>query len=264
MLRLLTVFTLSFVFLGLGQVSWVSANRERIASLTDGIRVPFWTLNAYLNAEADFWFDLRSVQEENRELSTELLSLKGQYLTVSEELRVCSFQGEQGSRLPLNTQKYIMGRITGMKGNSYLWLNQGASAGLQSGDLVVSLDNLVGWISRVEENRSLVKLISSPDVLLSGIDRDSPTRTKGLVRGDFGLSMVMDNILFESEISISDTIISFISVTDCTSPIPVVLGEVVDIEFASGETIKRATIKSRLNLLGLEEVFVVSGEPCSY
>lgn len=222
----------------------------------DGSRSFAWRLNKTLSKEFQFWRDLRRIYGEKIALEEKLILVESQLVQEREKLRLCAVTEKQLSFFPQKNSSLIMARVVGREGDFYLRLNRGEEDGLTSGDLVLYLNNFVGTILKSEPRSSLAKLLISPETVLQGIDQTSSGRARGLVRGSFGLTLVMENLLPAAEIKKGDLIISYFEISPRSQEIPLLIGKVDSLELGPDGIVKKAYIRSQVDLLNLEEVFV--------
>jgi|GEM_PF-5608505 len=261
MARLLTLLLVNLLFWIVGSQDWYLRVRNRLFTEADKCRAPLWQLKVAGQRERQFWKGLRQSYQQSDLLREEVLLLEGEKLRLEEEFRVCQLWRDQINQEVGEPQDLVKARISGRRESYFLVINRGWDDGLRGEDPVIYLDNLVGFLSEVGANWSLVRLISSPEVILTGVDQDDPQRSKGIVRGNYGLSLIMDNILPEAEVRPGDVIVTYLTRPGEATEEVLVIGEVASVEGESSQSVKKAVLRSRLDLLNLEEVFVVKGDP---
>ncbi|MDE3103006.1 MAG: rod shape-determining protein MreC [Chloroflexota bacterium] len=138
-------------------------------------------------------------------------------------------------------------------------LGSGSNDGIAVGDVVVSDQGLVGRVSQVGPGYSKVLLVTDPGSVVSALVQGS--RASGLVRGQYGDTLVMDWILQTEPVSIGDVVITagLSDGTDLRSLYPkgLVIGKVVALERAQNSAYKTAIVLPAVDLRRLEHVLVV-------
>jgi rod shape-determining protein MreC len=138
-------------------------------------------------------------------------------------------------------------------------LGTGSSDGVKTGDVVVSDQGVVGRVSEVGPGYSKVLLVTDPASAVSAIVQGS--RASGIVRGQYGDTLVMEWILQSEPVAIGDVVITAgLSVgNDLRSLYPkgLVLGKVVALDRAENAAYKRAVILPAVDLRRLEHVLIV-------
>ena len=142
-------------------------------------------------------------------------------------------------------------------------LGSGSNEGIAVGDVVVSDQGLVGRVSQVGPGYSKVLLVTDPGSVVSALVQGS--RASGLVRGQYGDTLVMDWILQTEPVSIGDVVITagLSDGTDLRSLYPkgLVIGKVVALERAQNSAYKTAIVLPAVDLRRLEHVLVVKSAP---
>jgi rod shape-determining protein MreC len=138
-------------------------------------------------------------------------------------------------------------------------LGAGSDAGVRVGNIVVSDQGVVGRVSDVGPDYSKVLLITDPASSLSAIIQGS--RATGIVRGQYGDTLVMEWILQTEKVEVGDTVITAgLAVgNDLRSLYPkgLVVGRVVALDRAENSAYKRAIVLPGVDLRRLEQVLVV-------
>lgn len=138
-------------------------------------------------------------------------------------------------------------------------LGSGATEGITVGDVVVSDQGVVGRVSQVGPGYSKVLLITDPGSAVSAIVQGS--RATGIVRGQYGDTLVMEWILQTEPVEIGDVVITagLSDGKDLRSLYPkgLVIGKVVALERAENAAYKTAIVLPAVDLRRLEHVLVV-------
>ncbi|MDP2874323.1 MAG: rod shape-determining protein MreC [bacterium] len=261
MRRIIWLFFLSLFLIFIGRVGGgFSGLRTFFSSKFDIPRSSAWRLNKVLTREWQFWLDLRQLYSEKIALEERLSSVEGQFAQEKEKLRLCALIEKQLSFFPQDNFSVILARVVGREGDFSLRLNRGEKDGVGVGDLVLYANNFVGTIYEVNSQRSLVKLLISPETILEGINQTSSDRARGLVRGNFGLTLVMENFLPAADVKKGDLIISYFELSPHAPEMPLLIGKVESLELGPDGLIKKAYVRSQVDLLTLEEVFVLKNK----
>ena len=138
-------------------------------------------------------------------------------------------------------------------------LGAGTDDGVRVGNIVVSDQGVVGRVSEVGPGYSKVLLLTDPASSVSAIVQGS--RATGIVRGQYGDTLVMEWILQTEQVAIGDTVITAgLAVgNDLRSLYPkgLVIGKVVALDRAENSAYKRAIVLPGVDLRRLEQVLVV-------
>ncbi|MDE3113213.1 MAG: rod shape-determining protein MreC [Chloroflexota bacterium] len=142
-------------------------------------------------------------------------------------------------------------------------LGAGSSDGIAVGDVVVSDQGVVGRVSQVGSGYSKVLLVTDPGSAVSAIVQGS--RATGIVRGQYGDTLVMDWILQTEQVSLGDVVITagLSDGKDLRSLYPkgLVIGKVVALDRSQNSAYKTAIVLPAVDLRRLEHVLVIKTAP---
>jgi rod shape-determining protein MreC len=138
-------------------------------------------------------------------------------------------------------------------------LGAGAKDGVFLDDVVISAQGVVGRVSEVGQSYSKVLLVTDTGSAVSALVQGS--RAAGIVRGQFGDTLVMDWILQTEDVKVGDVVITAgLAIGDDLKslyPKGLVLGKVVEVTKGESGTFRRAILVPAVDLRHLENVLVV-------
>ena len=138
-------------------------------------------------------------------------------------------------------------------------LGAGAKDGVLLDDVVVSNQGVVGRVSEVGANYSKVLLVTDSGSAVSALTQNA--RAAGIVRGQFGDTLVMDWILQTEDVKVGDVVITAgLAIGDdlhSLYPKGLVLGKVAEVTKGDSGTFRRAIVVPAVDLRHLENVLVV-------
>jgi rod shape-determining protein MreC len=142
-------------------------------------------------------------------------------------------------------------------------LGVGTNDGVKVGHVVLSEQGLVGRVSEVGTNYSKVLLITDPSSTLSALVEGS--RATGIVRGQYGDSLIMDWILQTERVKAGDVVVTAgLGLGDelrSLYPKGLVVGKILQLQNAEAAAYQRAIIAPAVDLRRLENVLVVKTVP---
>ena len=142
-------------------------------------------------------------------------------------------------------------------------LGVGTDQGVRVGHIVLSQQGLVGRVSEVGTNFAKVLLITDPSHTLSALVEGS--RATGIVRGQYGDSLIMDWILQTEPVKPGDTVVTAgLGLGDelrSLYPKGLVVGRVLQLQNAEAAAYQRAIVAPAVDLRKLENVLVVKTTP---
>ncbi len=137
----------------------------------------------------------------------------------------------------------------------FLTINRGSRDGIKVGQAVVGEGILVGNISEVAPTSAKVFLVSDPDFRVAGLSQES--RATGIVSGQLGGGLLMDQIAQSDTITPGDTIIT--SGLGGEFPQGLIIGKVDSISTAKGAVFQSAKLSNGLVMSKLDLVSVITG-----
>ncbi|MEP6694385.1 MAG: rod shape-determining protein MreC [Chloroflexota bacterium] len=138
-------------------------------------------------------------------------------------------------------------------------LGLGSDDGVKLGHVVLSDQGLVGRVSEVGTNYSKVLLVTDSSSVVSALVQGS--RATGIVRGQFGDSLIMDWLLQTESVKVGDVVITAgLGIGEelrSLYPKGLVIGTVAQVQTAEAAAYNRAIITPAVDLRRLEHVLVV-------
>jgi rod shape-determining protein MreC len=138
-------------------------------------------------------------------------------------------------------------------------LGLGSDDGVKAGHIVLSDQGLVGRVSEVGTNYSKVLLVTDSSSVVSALVQGS--RATGIVKGQFGDSLIMDWLLQTEPVKEGDVVITAgLGIGDelrSLYPKGLVIGTIAQVKTAEAAAYNRAIITPAVDLRRLEHVLVV-------
>jgi len=208
---------------------------------------------------ADFFgaaFSISKLEKENQDLRQQIANLQGENAKLkeaekeNEELKAAlSFQDQSGGKL-------IAAQIIGRDPVSFLQeivINKGTAAGVQKGMVAVYGGILIGKIKEADVSSAIVTLVISPQSAVPAMTQEG--RVLGIVRGQIGYGLALEEVPVEEKISPGDRLIS--SGLGNEFPQGLILGDIEQVETDQNKIFQSATVRLGVNFKKLEQVFVM-------
>lgn len=262
-----TIMVLSVTFLGLIVYTVKRENKNIIESGAGSTLNPLQSIiykgTNKVKETLDFFLNFSDVKAENKELIKKNEELEDKLLTYSdlkdenERLRqILNFTEER------NNYNYIACDIIGYSGGNFLdgyIVNKGKNADIQKGMIVIASQGLVGQVTNVGENWSIIQSLVNENISVSVMvesTRDATGYLKGFKDSqNRNLAKVYD-LPMESEIKEGDVIMT--SGVGMIYPKEIKIGEVISVEEDKVKVMKTAVVKPYVDFNKLEELFIVS------
>ncbi|QQS61322.1 MAG: rod shape-determining protein MreC [Candidatus Moraniibacteriota bacterium] len=234
------------------------------------IRSFFWTvISPVASPLSSFSFEIRkrfalfsgfsNIRSTNEQLFYENKRLESRIA----ELESASSENEllrEQLNLSLKLEKKMeMARIIGYgdeKEGEWIVIDKGNNKNFKIGMPVFAYSSiLIGRIEEVYSNASRIKLLTSQESVVNV--RVSDSRTKGIVRGRYGLGLLLDMVLSTEALSEGDRIIT--SDIGVLYPPDLFVGKVRDIRMSDDGLAQQATIDQGFSFSDLEFISVNTG-----
>lgn len=234
-----------------------------IRTITSPVRTGFSYITGEITGFRDFIIDMRAYKADNERLEAENIELKRQNRDVA-------VYREENERLKemlelkesMTNYSMVAARIISYSDSNWydsIEINKGAVNGISEGNAVITPDGVVGRVTKVGPNYSIVTTILDPSAAI-GI-RISRTGGNGLVEGDEELSRAMQcqlTFLDRSTPVIIDDIVET-SGTGGIYPPGLVIGTIVNIAADSTGNLINAVVAPAVDFDSLQEVLVING-----
>lgn len=254
----LRYFLLSIVIFLLGQTFVLKTLRNFISPLVLPIQYGVSASGAKISEAGRLITSIGSLRGENLRLMSETEDLRGEvaYLRdieaenalLRDQLQLVKETGIAGKMVLAD----VVGRDS--QSGSYFLLNRGEQDGVAVGASVVYKKFLIGDVVEVSRTTSKVRTLYDPQFRVPALSADSVTRTKGMVRGEFSTSLLMEKILPAEEVGRGQIIVTS---GEGGYPRGLVLGVVKEVSKGDAQILKWARLSSLVDLSRVERVFVL-------
>jgi len=137
-------------------------------------------------------------------------------------------------------------------------IDKGEVDGIKVGDAVISKDNLAGRVIKTTQFLSNVQTITN--VSSSFTAKTLETNALGVVKGQGGGALILDNVVLSDNLKLGDIVLSKGDVDSSGNGfVPdLVIGEIIAVSKNPSDLFQRAKIKSHVDFSRIDKVFVVS------
>lgn len=199
---------------------------------------------------------ISSLRSENSDLKRQVYQLESDLTSLSavkkenDDLRA---QLEIPDRTNYEIiQSHIIGGDLQSLNNSIIVIDAGSKDGVAVDDVGVFSKYLVGKITEVSENSSVLTLFLSSNLEIPVISEKN--RTKGLVKGDVNTGLIMEKVLREEVLEVDEKIL-----TSGIGGFPedLIVGSVQEVVGNDADVEKKALLTNAIDLKDIEELFVL-------
>jgi rod shape-determining protein MreC len=149
------------------------------------------------------------------------------------------------------------GFIPGTSSPEAIILDKGREDGLRVGNAVLYKNNLLGKISRITDSLSEVILVTNTSSSFTA--KTSASGALGVIKGQGGKKMILDNVLLSDNLKSSDLVLTN-GDTDLNGqgfPPGLVVGKIVAVDKKASSLSQRAEVESFIDFTNLTTVFVL-------
>ncbi|MGG7176794.1 rod shape-determining protein MreC [Clostridium paraputrificum] len=261
-----TIIVLSVAFLGLIVVTVKREGKgleSSAGSALNPIQKIAYNMNRGVKDFVDFFLNFSEVKEENKELTKENAKLENKLTEYSdlaeknEELqKLLDFKDQRSN------YDYIATNIIGVSGGNILdgyIVDKGSDDGVQKGMVVIAADGLMGQVSSVGKDWSIIQCIINENIAVS-VMSESTRENGGILKGykdssGKNLAKVV-NLSIDSTIKEGDVILT--SGLGMLYPKEIRVGEVVSVEEDKVKVMKSAVVKPYVDFNKLEELLIIA------
>lgn len=229
------------------------------ASITAKILSPFQSLSfSGFNFLSDAGnSEVKNLKKENAELLKKLIdqdSLKKDNVALRDQFAVSS---PKSTTLLPSKVVGAPGFIPGITEPDFLILDKGKNDKVKIGSAVVVGNVLVGKVVSISDYFSKVSLVTNTSFLLTA--EDQRTRAQGVIKGDGGREMVLDNVVQSQELKSGDILITKGSQDESGTGIPpgLIIGKILSVEKKPSAVFQKGEVLSPIEFSKLSSVFIV-------
>lgn len=199
---------------------------------------------------------LKKLETENLALTSMLSDqkkLERENSALSDQFQVSSPNSD--TLLPAN----IVGApsfIPGVSAPEIFIIDKGAQDGVKVGEAVVYKNNLLGKITKSNESLSEVTLLTN---ISSSFTAKVSADSLGVVKGQGGGEMILDNVLLSDNLKPSDLVLTNgdTSLNGNGYPPDLVVGKILSVDKKASSLFQRAEVSSFIDFSRITTVFVI-------
>ena len=201
-------------------------------------------------------YRLRSITEQNSQLQQQNIQLSQSLVLLNQaQSENAALKNElgfaQSTNLQLQPCTVISSNPFGIEDS--IVLNCGSGAGVAVGQAVISQGFLVGKVTSVDRNSSIVLLANSSS--FSTDAKISKTGATALVHGSFSSGLILDQLSQNDQANKGDLVVT--AGIDQHIPKNILIGQIGDLLSSTSDLFKSTTIISPIDLKNLDFVFAV-------
>lgn len=147
--------------------------------------------------------------------------------------------------------------IPGVSVPENLIIDKGETDGIKIGDAIIYKDNIVGKVTKTTAYLSVVTLISSSS--LSFTAKTMQTQTQGVLKGEGGGDMILDNVLLSDKLTVKDIVLTKGDLNEKGQGFPpdLIVGKISSVSKNPSDLFQKAEVKSFIDFSKINMVFVL-------
>jgi rod shape-determining protein MreC len=226
-------------------------------SLTLPFQKIFYGASQKVGETTSLLASISEIKNDNVQLSKENNFLAGEVARLKQMENENVMLREQLELLPRDKFSLVGSFVIGQDpqgSEGWIIIDKGEKDGIASGMAVIVANGiLVGKVEEVYSSSSKINLLASSNSAVNVTDVD--TGAKGIIRGEYGLGLVMDMVTQSDVLNIGDTIIT--SGLGGNIPRGLLVGKVKEVKVSEDRLFQRAVVVSRIKYPKLDTVFVI-------
>ncbi len=208
----------------------------------------------------DFLGSIGQLKDENKRLMIEKQELLARNAMLSDVENENTILREQISTLPREKYDLLAANIVSQDPNgmgNWLEIDKGSDDGLSVGmSVIISKGILLGRIQEISASSSKIILLTNSKSTVNAMT--SNNGTKGIVKGEYGLGIILDMVLQTDPIQIGDNVVT--SGIGGEFPRGLFVGVIQEVHNSDDNLFQQAVISSPVQVSRLQMVFVVKNE----
>jgi len=258
---LLSVTFLILISRSVGRGS-ATAIENGVGSGFSVVQGALYNVTSSIKNSLGFVFNFSEVKSENEALRARNAELEKQLVDYnaikSENTRLSSMVNFKDSHLDYN---YVGCNIVGVTGSGYLdqfVIDRGSSDGIAKNMVAITGEGLIGQITFVSDNYSIVQTLSNENLAVSAMV-ESTSENSGILKGykESGSSQIakLYYLPIDSAIKAGDVILT--SGLGGLYPKGIRIGTVLSVEEDKGKVMKTALVQPFVDFDKIQELFIV-------
>jgi rod shape-determining protein MreC len=217
----------------------------------------FYLSGMAIHNTVEFFSSIGSLKKENEKLIKENNSLAANVALLRDEKSENENLREQLKLIPRDKFELEGAFVISQdpqRLNSWIMIDKGLNDGIKNDMSVIVSDGiLIGKITDAMEYSSKITLLSSSESVINVLDIE--TGARGVLRGEYGLGVVMDMVSQQDGLNKDDTIIT--SGLGNNTPRGLLVGRIGEIRLSADKLFQQAVVVPRTKYSKLSIVFVV-------
>lgn len=200
---------------------------------------------------------VKKLSDENKVLTKKLVDLKK--LEADNKALRDQFQTTNPRSANLVPAQIVgaPGFIPGISVPEMIVINRGENDGVREGNAVIFKENLIGKVVKTSSYLSSVLLISNSTSSFTG--KTLETNTSGVVKGQGGGELILDNVLLSENLKKGDTVLTkgYLNSEGIGLPPNLIVGKITSVSKKPSDLFQKAEVTSLVDFVKIQDVFII-------
>lgn len=257
LIKLILILAVSSLLIFLNPRRIFSPFRNVLLTIAYPFEKILYLLSKKTENTIEFLGSISRLRSENEKLLKENEALVSEVASLGQEKKENESLREQLGLLPRKKFDLEAGSVIGQdpqKLGSWIIIDKGQASGIAEGmPAIVSGSIIVGKVSEAYWNSSKINLLTDSTSSINVMDAD--TNAKGIIKGEFGLGVVMDMVAQTDILNIGDDVVT--SGLGGGIPKGLLIGKIQEIKITQDKLFQQALIIPSVKYSRLDTVFVI-------
>lgn len=206
-LQLAIIFLfISALILGADIIGITSPLRQVFNVLTTPFQRALYLGGQRIAGEASLFIELRSALQKANALERQYQQTLAQFSYLSNVSKENEILKRQFAHSQTDSSKLLPAKVIGL--SRYLLISGGSNDGVKVGQVVILENSLIGRVVEVDAKSARVMLPTDSESKITISVSEGERNPKGVLVGDFGVSMHLEKILPEEKIEVGDFVLT--------------------------------------------------------
>jgi rod shape-determining protein MreC len=234
--------------------------RSVLANVLMPFQKVFYSLSYGFGNTSDFLGSIGQLKNENEKLIKEKQELLANNAKLADVENENTILRQQLDILPRDKFDLLASNIVSQDPNgmgNWIVIDKGSEAGVKVGmSVIVSKGILLGRVQEVTAKSSNILLLTNSKSTVNAMTTENGT--KGIVKGEYGLAIILDMILQTDLIQVGDDVVT--SGIGEEFPRGLFVGVIQEVHRSDDNLFQQAVISSPIQVSKLQMVFVIKNE----
>lgn len=258
--KVILISSMLLVLISSNPYSFFSPVRNFVLTIFLPFQKVFYSLSMNYQNTVDFFGSIGELKSENQKLLNENRELVAKNAMLNDMQNENAILRQQLELLPRNKYVLIAASVISQDPSglgNWLEIDKGLDDGVQLGmNVIVSNSILIGRVQEVGAKSAKIILLTNSKSTINAITSENGAR--GIVKGEYGLSIILDMILQTDLIKVGDNVVSAGMGGDV--PRGLFVGTVQDVHNSEDNLFQQAVVTSPIQISKLQNVFVIKSE----